>query len=100
MGSASIDFADYNRSTYEFDSQLVSQLDTYVTDNSEDGRIIFINVKKVILVVAVLFGVILVEVTIHALLDNYNIFGSDRRRSRRRRKKSQRYRGKYHNVDF
>lgn len=100
VGSASIDFADYNRSTYEFDSQLVSQLDTYVTDNSEDGRIIFINVKKVILVVAVLFGVILVEVTIHALLDNYNIFGSDRRRSRRRRKKSQRYRGKYHNVDF
>lgn len=100
IGSASIDFADYNRSTYEFDSQLVSRLDTYVTDDSEDGRIIFINVKKVILWVSILFGSLLAIMAIHAFLDNYNVFGSGRRRSRRRRKKSQRYRGKYHNVDF
>ena len=100
VGSASIDFADYTHSTYEFDSQLVSQLNTYITDDSEDGRIIFINVKKVILAVAILFGVILAVVAVHALMENYNIFGSDRRRSRRRRKKSQRYRGSYHDVDF
>lgn len=100
VGSAAIDFADYDRSTYEFDSQLVSQLNTYVTDDSEDGRIIFINVKKVILGVAILFGVILTAVGVHAFLDNYNIGGGNRRRSRRRRKKSQRYYGKYHNVDF
>lgn len=101
VGSASIDFADYTHSTYEFDSQLVSQLNTYVTDDSEDGRIIFINVKKVILAVIILFGVILGVVAIHALMENYNILSSDRRRqSRRRRKKSQRYRGSYHDVDF
>lgn len=100
VGSAAIDFADYDRSTYEFDSQLVSQLNTYVTDDSEDGRIIFINVKKVILGVAILFGVILTVVGVHAFLNNYNIGGGNRRRSRRRRKKSQRYHGKYHNVDF
>jgi len=87
VGKASIDFVSDARSTYDFDSQLVSELDTYTTDHSEDRHIIFINVKKIIFWIAVIFGTILLIMGCHAFLINYNILGFGNRSGHRRRKR-------------
>lgn len=102
VGETSVDFVKDTKLTYEFDSQLVSNLNTYTTGRSEDGRIIFINVKKVILWILVAVGVVLLMMTIHSVLDNYHFFSFEkkRRRSRKRRRRSRRYHGRNSDVDF
>ncbi len=102
VGETSIDFVKDAKPSYEFDSQLVSNLSTYTTGEREDGRIIFINVKKVILWILIAVGVVLIIMASHSVLENYQFFSFEkkRRRSRRRRRTSRRYHGRNSDVDF
>lgn len=99
IGTTSIDFVTSTKNNYSFDSQLVSDLETYTTNQSEEGQIIFVNVKKLLYAVVIIATLISFLIILHTILDNFN-FGSRSRRSRRRRGRKQRYHSRYDKVDF
>lgn len=84
VGTATVDLAGDERSSYYFDSNL-SDGSGY-PDAASNERIIFVNVKIVLLCILAIAAVFILIVVIHAVITNYNFLDDKRRRRRKRRK--------------
>ncbi|MDR2889893.1 MAG: D-alanyl-D-alanine carboxypeptidase [Lachnospiraceae bacterium] len=78
VGQATIDFATDSRSTYDFDPHLPTE---DVTSEADAGKVIFVNIINVILILLGVAALIILFFVIRAFIINYQF---NRRRSRRR----------------
>lgn len=95
VGSASIDLAEDAVTAYEFDreanGEMTEKPETAV-DASPDEKIIFLNVRNILLIIVGIAGVIILLIFVHAFIRNYQFGG--RRPRRRRRRNNRRGRGR------
>ncbi len=98
VGKATIDLAAENRSTYEFDHQLSEE--TPISSETEDEKIVFVNIKKVIITIIVFAALITLFFIVRSYIKNYHFA---RRRYRRRSKLNARkkhHKTKFRDFDF
>lgn len=86
VGTATVDSAGDDRSSYYFDSSISDGSQN--ADTASDERIIFVNIKVVLLCVLAAAAVIILIIVIHAVAANYNFLDQKRRRKRRRNRKN------------
>ncbi|MCL2718355.1 MAG: D-alanyl-D-alanine carboxypeptidase [Lachnospiraceae bacterium] len=79
LGTATIDFASENRSTYDFDSQMPVEVPE---STIEEENVIFINVRQAIFVIIILAALAIFFFIVRSALKSYHF---NRRRKRRRR---------------
>jgi hypothetical protein len=96
MGTATIDYASSNRSTYEFDSQIPVEFED-VPKPEEGDNVVFVNVKQVIFMTACVAVAVVLFFVIRAVIKNHN---DDRRRRMRnriakRKRKREKFKGYY-----
>ncbi|MCL2050676.1 MAG: D-alanyl-D-alanine carboxypeptidase [Lachnospiraceae bacterium] len=87
LGTATVDFASENRSTYDFDSQMPMEIPEPAKALEEN--VVFINVRQVIFIVITLAALAILFFIIRAALKSYHF---NRRRKRRRKKPGLRHR--------
>ncbi|MCL2254092.1 MAG: D-alanyl-D-alanine carboxypeptidase [Lachnospiraceae bacterium] len=95
LGTATIDFASENRSTYDFDHQMPFEVAEEPIQDEEN--IIFINVKQVIFIIIIVASLAILFFIFRSAMKRYHF---TRRRKRRRRKpvrksKRDRFKGYY-----
>lgn len=81
VGSASIELEAAAQSTYDFDGPVISNSTADETKTENTGRVIFLNIVKLILLVVVVAALFICAVFLRAFLHNY-YFGKRRRRRR------------------
>ena len=81
LGTATIDFASENRSTYDFDHQMLEVEEE--PEVPDEDNVIFINVKQLIFIIVILAALAILFFIIRAAMKRYHF---NRRRKRRRRK--------------
>lgn len=86
VGTATVDLAGDVRSSYYFDSSISDGSQN--ADTASNERIIFVNIKVVLLCVLAAAAVIILIIMIHAVVTNYNFLDQKRRRKRRRNRKN------------
>ncbi len=100
IGSASVDFTVTKQDAYTFDSTQENAISgtevpnsTDLTSTDEEPSYIFINFKKVLLVVGIIVALIILALFLKAFLKNYHFSAPNTRRSwrRERRKKHSNY---------
>jgi hypothetical protein len=85
LGTATIDFASENRSTYDFDhhfDHLMIETEVEPVEPVEDN-VIFINVKQLVFIIIILAAMAILFFIIRAAMKRYHF---NRRRKRRRKK--------------
>ena len=95
LGTATIDFASENRSTYEFDQNMpVAMPEPEVI---EEDNVVFINVRQTVFFVIILASIVILFLIIRAAIKSYH-FNRRRKRYRKkpvRRKSRDRFKGYY-----
>lgn len=76
VGSASIDVAA-NTSSYDFDAPIEP-----VPEPEEKENIIFVNVKKILLCILAIAGILILFFVVKSLIENYSFAGRRRRKAR------------------
>ncbi len=102
VGSATVDIAVNTVSSYHFESSIDNN--GPLEDQNEDSQenVIFINIKKVVLGVIFVAGIIILLFVIKSFIQNYSFF-SRRRRSRYKRRKRRRdssMRSQFKDLDY
>lgn len=95
LGTATIDYASDNRTTYDFDHAITVEIPELPA--IEEENVIFINVRQVTIVIIILAAIAILFFIIRAALRNYH-FSRRRNRSRKkpaRRNRRDRYKGYY-----
>lgn len=100
VGSASVDIAVNTVSSYHFDSSIENN--GAIEDQNADSQenIIFVNIKKVILGVIFIAGVLILLFVIKSFIQNYSFSRRFRGRMKRRKRRRDRRRSKYKDFDF
>lgn len=97
VGSASIDFALGAQADYEFEVAESDETNTTAVttpkpakEQEKEPSFVFINLKNILIVLAVIAGVLVLGLIVLLIIRNYNIYNR-RRRRRNRRRRSQNY---------
>lgn len=80
LGTATIDFATENRSTYDFDHEMLVDLPEVVI---EEENVVFINIKQLIFIIIIFAALAILFFIIRAAVKSFHF---NRRRKRRRKK--------------
>ncbi len=98
VGKATIDFATESHSTYDFDHQISTE--TSVSSNPEDEKVIFVNIKRVLIGVVIIATVVILFFIIRSYIKNFH-FARRRyhRRSKNKARKKHR-KTKFKDFDF
>lgn len=101
VGTATIDFADENAASYEFNGEMSKKQEEITASEQQKESVIYINVKKILLTIVAVAGILILIIVIHSLINNYQFGGRRflRRRSKRSRR-NQRTRGPHSKLHF
>lgn len=105
VGSAYLELAADNTSTYEFDTNIEST-ETSVekskeeTTDSVQGRVIFINVKKVLIIVLSIASIVILLFILRALVINNRNARRRQNRIKRKQHRRERIRSDFDDFDF
>lgn len=101
VGTATIDFVDENAVSYEFDGEMSEKQEEKQNSSQTEESIIFINVKKIILSIVAIAGILILIIIIYSFINNYQ-FGGRRsfRRRYKRSRKNRKSRGPHSKLHF
>lgn len=91
VGTATVDLAATGQTAYDFDSQ--NAYNEVIPQSTADERIIFINVKIVIIAVLIIAVLLIVIFVIRDIIVNYNFLDDSRSRRSKRKKRRNRDKG-------
>lgn len=109
VGSASLDVADNSASAYDFQSPAAEadgsiQSELIKPDDSEnedaEENIIFVNIKKVLLLIIAIAGILILFFILKSIIQNYSFARRRRNRLKRRKRRRDRMRSQYKDYDF
>lgn len=96
VGNANVMLTDMNQKSYDFDSPVVS--DNTTSSNGFSGKIIFINILKVLGIIMGIAFILILILFVRAFIKNYHF--SRKRNSKIRRKKRRKKRLHFDDYDY
>lgn len=97
IGTALINYAVDEKALYEFDHLMADQDETEEEESNAE-KVIFINIKNVIITILVIAAVLIIFILIVAYIRSYSF--SNRRRKRRRKRRKNRIKSQFDKYKF